>query len=45
MKFIVTFTKEQIVEINALDKDDLMQKVEKWEQKGWNYEHAREETK
>jgi hypothetical protein len=45
MKFNVTFTKEQVVEIHALDKDDLMQKIEKWEKQGWNYEHAREEAK
>ena len=31
MKFEVTFTKEKVVYVNALDKDDLMFKIEKYE--------------
>jgi hypothetical protein len=45
MKFQVTLTKEKVVIVNALDKDDLMFKLEKYEKQGWNYEHAYQEAK
>lgn len=45
MKFRVMLTKEKVVYVKALDEDDLMLKIEKYEKQGWNYEHSvREEN-